>query len=81
MCLRVKSGFLKEFNPGLISSETFGFPGIEVALDGERLPFKNVSSGGIVMIDVFHHIPCVKSFLTEATRCVISGGVIVVIEP
>ncbi|MDY6791269.1 MAG: methyltransferase domain-containing protein [Thermodesulfobacteriota bacterium] len=74
-------GFLKEFIPGLLSSEMFLIPGIEVALDGEKLPFKNASLGGIVMIDVFHHIPCVKSFLTEATRCVMSGGVIVMIEP
>ena len=50
-------------------------------LDGEKIPFKNASLRGIVMIDVFHHIPCVKSFLTEATRCVRAGSVIVMIEP
>lgn len=74
-------GFLKEFIPGLISSEIFRIPGIEIAFDGEKLPFKNASLRGIVMIDVFHHIPYVKSFLTEATRCVMFGGVIVMIEP
>jgi len=74
-------GFLKEFIPGLISSEIFRIPGIAITLDGEKLPFKNASLRGIVMIDVFHHIPYVKSFLTEATRCVRAGGVIVMIEP
>ena len=74
-------GFLKEIIPGLLSSEMFKIPGIVIALDGEKLPFKNASLRGIVMIDVFHHIPCVKSFLTEATRCVRAGGVIVMIEP
>jgi len=53
-------GFLKEFIPGLISSEIFRIPGIEITLDGEKLPFKNASLRGIVMIDVFHHIPCNK---------------------
>lgn len=74
-------GFLKEFIPGLLSSEIFRIPGIEIVLDGEKIPFKNASLRGIVMIDVFHHIPCVKSFLTEATRCVMADGVIVMIEP
>ena len=34
-------GFLKEFIPGLISSEKFRIPGIVITLDGEKLPFKN----------------------------------------
>jgi len=59
------SGFLKEIILGLISSEKFRIPSIVIALDGEKLPFKNASLRGIAMIDVFHHIPCVKSFLLK----------------
>lgn len=32
-------GFLKEFIPGLLSSEIFRIPGIEIVLDGEKIPF------------------------------------------
>lgn len=74
-------GFINEIIPGLLSSEIFRIPGIDIVLDGAKLPFKNASLRGIVMVDVFHHIPCVKHFLSEATRCVMAGGVIVMIEP
>ena len=74
-------GFINEIIPGLLSSEIFQIPGVDVVLDGAKLPFKNASLRGIVMIDVFHHIPCVKHFLSEAVRCVMEGGVIVMIEP
>jgi hypothetical protein len=33
------------------------------------------------MTDVFHHIPNPESFLNEASRCLQSGGVILMIEP
>jgi len=74
-------GFINEIIPGLLSSEIFRIPGIDIVLDGAKLPLKNASLRGIVMIDVFHHIPCVKHFLSEAARCVMEGGVIVMIEP
>ena len=74
-------GFLKDFIPELLPSEVYRIPGIEIVLDGEKIPFKNASLRGIVMVDVFHHIPCVEFFLDEAARCVVPGGVVVMIEP
>jgi hypothetical protein len=75
------AGFLKEYISGLLTSEILHVPGVDVICDGQRLPFKSASLRGIVMLDVLHHIPCVKLFLTTAAHCVKPGGAIVMIEP
>jgi len=74
-------GFLKDYHSCLLTSDILPIPGADIILDGQRLPFRQASLGAIVMMDVFHHIPRVKSFLCEAARCVIPGGAVVMIEP
>jgi SAM-dependent methyltransferase len=75
------AGFLKEFVPNLITSEVFHCRGIDLVLNGMELPFSERVLQAIVMIDVFHHIPQPRRFLTEAARCVRPGGVVLMIEP
>lgn len=75
------AGFLKDYVPGLITSEVFHCPGIDLVADAQRLPFKDQSLRGIVMTDVLHHVPQVRDFFAESTRCVKTGGVIAMIEP
>jgi SAM-dependent methyltransferase len=75
------AGFFGEVVPEAITSEIFPTPGIDVVLDGLRLPLADGSLRGIVMTDVFHHLPDVRRLLTEATRCVRPGGVVAMIEP
>ena len=74
-------GFLKEFVPLLITSEVFYVPYVDAVIDGRFLPFPTATLRGIVMTDVFHHLPQPRAFLTEASRCVKPGGVIAMIEP
>jgi len=74
-------GFLKKFIPNLITSEVFRVNDIDIVLDGKSLPFKKAFLKGIVMCDVFHHIPNIKSFLDEASYCIKPGGSIVMLEP
>jgi len=74
-------GFFKDYHPGMLASDILPLPGVDIILDGQRLPFCQASLGAIVMMDVFHHIPKIKSFLSEAARCVIPGGAVVMIEP
>ena len=74
-------GFLADYIDNLISSEIFYIPGVKVILDGQKLPCKNNCLRGIVMTDVFHHIPSVKDFFSEAARCIKPGGVLTMIEP
>ena len=75
------AGFLHEFVPGLLTSEITLIPRISLALDATDLPFKADSLGSVVMVDVLHHIPQPRSFFAEASRCLVPGGKIVMVEP
>jgi len=74
-------GFLKEYLPDLISSEILEIPSIDAVLDATLLPFKENTLDGIIMVNVFHHIPNVDSYFRQASFCVRERGVIVMIEP
>lgn len=75
------AGFLKDIFPEVITSEVFFCPDVDMVMDGSRIPFADRMLHGIVMTDVFHHLPQPRDFLKEATRCVRQGGVLVMIEP
>jgi SAM-dependent methyltransferase len=75
------AGFMRDFLPGLITSEIFYCSTVRVVLDGAHLPFANASLRAIVMTDVLHHLPQPRNFFAEATRCVRPGGVISMVEP
>lgn len=74
-------GFLKDYMPGLITSEILQIDDVDIILDGQWLPFKKATLQGIVMVDVFHHMPCTKSFIADAAFCVKPGGFMIMIEP
>jgi SAM-dependent methyltransferase len=75
------AGFCSEFIPGLITSEVFACPGVKMVLDAAQLPFGADSLRAIVMTNVLHHLPDVRAFFGEATRCLRGGGKILMIEP
>ena len=75
------AGFFSQHVPDAITSEVFLCPGVDVVLDGLRMPLADESLRAIVMTDVFHHLPDVRRFMSEATRTVRPGGVIAMIEP
>jgi SAM-dependent methyltransferase len=75
------AGFLRDHVAGLITSDVFFIPDIDVLLEGSALPFGDATLRAIVMVDVMHHIPNPKNFLAEAARCVHKSGVLVMIEP
>lgn len=47
----------------------------------QEMPFDDASLRAILMTNVFHHIPNVARFLTEAERTLVPGGRIIMIEP
>ena len=69
------AGFLADFVPGLVRSEIFYAPGIDVVLDGLALPFAAGSLRAVAMTNVLHHLPRPTRFFAEAARCVRAGGV------
>jgi SAM-dependent methyltransferase len=75
------AGFLRDFIPGLITSEVLPSPGVRVVLDGALLPFGGEVLRAVVMTNVLHHLAQPRRFFAEAGRCVRRGGAIVMIEP
>jgi SAM-dependent methyltransferase len=74
-------GFLDTRVPGLVTSDVFEVPGIDRVIDARQLPFQDSSLRAIVMVNVFHHVPDVGPFLSEAERVLKPGGRIVMVEP
>jgi SAM-dependent methyltransferase len=75
------AGFLNELIPKLITSEIIYCPFVNIVLNGLHLPFVSDSLRAVVLVDVLHHIPDPIQFFNEATRCIETGGKIVMIEP
>jgi SAM-dependent methyltransferase len=74
-------GFLKEMQPNVITSDILPLDCCDMTFSAEKMPFENGSLTGIVMVNVFHHIPKPTLFLQEAQRTLQKGGRIVMIEP
>src|SRR5579872_5890291 len=75
------AGFLSRYVAGLITSEVFLCPDIQLVLDACHLPFSAGSLKAVAMVDVLHHIPDNRAFLVEAQKCLRPGGCIAMIEP
>jgi SAM-dependent methyltransferase len=75
------AGYCNRFIPGLITSEPFYRPTVQIVANALQMPFRDASLRAIVFTDVMHHIPDVHRFLVEATRCLKVGGRILMIEP
>lgn len=68
------AGFTKNVIPSLITSDILPYEGIDIVIDGTLLPFRDESLKMICMVNVFHHIPDVELFFSEAERCLVPGG-------
>ena len=75
------TGNLKEFTPGLFSSDVLYLPWMDAVINAEALPFKADSLANIIMVDGLHHIGKVNQFFKEASRVLRSGGRIILLEP
>ncbi len=75
------AGFCDEYISGLLTSEVFYCPTVQLAVDAQRMPFQDGSLRAIVFTDVLHHLPNVCQFFAEASRCLRPAGKILMIEP
>jgi SAM-dependent methyltransferase len=75
------AGFLKEHIPGLITSDLMHLPDLSLVMDAHCIPLRERTLRAIVMIDVLHHLPRPRIFLSEALRCLTVGGAAIMIEP
>ena len=74
-------GFIKEYSNKVITSDVLQIQGIDLVATAHSLPFAENTFDGIILTNVFHHIPQVEKFLLEANRCLNRGGKITMIEP
>lgn len=74
-------GFLKDVFPEVITSDILPLECCEQVFSAEKMPFGDASVQGIVMLNVFHHIPHPYLFLGEAQRILSKGGKIIMTEP
>lgn len=75
------SGRLKEQLGGVITSDVFSTPWIDIQLDAHFFPFRDATVRNVIAIDVLHHLPDPLSFFRECTRTLSQGGRILLIEP
>jgi SAM-dependent methyltransferase len=75
------AGYCAQFIPGLIASDVFPLPGVQVVIQAAHLPFPANSLRAVVMTNVLHHVPDARAFFGEAVRCLRTGGKILMIEP
>ncbi len=75
------AGFIKEQYADIITSDIMPLDQCDMVVAAEELPFSDGELSAIVMVDVFHHIPEVGKFLSEAQRVLKPGGKIKMIEP
>jgi SAM-dependent methyltransferase len=74
-------GKLAEVVPSVLPTDVEPTPWTDVVADAERLPYEDASLANLVLVDVFHHLPRPARFLDEATRTLVPGGRVLVLDP
>ena len=67
------AGVLRDFVPGLITSDILPLPEFDLVVDGVRLPFEPGELRALAMVNVLHHIPRAEDFFLDAARCLRPG--------
>jgi SAM-dependent methyltransferase len=74
------AGFVKDIIPEIITSDVLPYENVDQVVDATDMPFNDNSLKAILMANVFHHIPDVSMFLSEACRCLKPCGRIIIID-
>jgi SAM-dependent methyltransferase len=75
------SGPLKDFLPEILLSDVVKLPWIDEVIDCMDMPFEENSLGGIISLDLLHHVLQPHAFLKEAARVLRPGGRVFLVEP
>ncbi len=82
-CIEIGSGggFIRDLIPDVICSDLVRVSSVQMTFSALELPFQTQSLGAICMINVLHHLARPRSFFAEASRCLMPGGKVLMIEP
>ncbi len=82
-CVEIGSGggFIKDIESGIITSDILSLPHTDLTFSALAMPFNDSELSALFLLDTFHHIPDSSLFLKEASRVLIKGGKIIMIEP
>ncbi len=73
-------GFARKFIPELCTADVLPYSMVDLVFDACRMPFADQSVRFFCMLNVFHHIPDAKSFLSECQRCLVPGGRVLIVD-
>jgi SAM-dependent methyltransferase len=74
-------GFAKPFIPELRLTDVVLAPWHDYEVSADHLPFEAGTVGGLVLVDVLHHLAAPAAFFDEAARVLAPGGRLVLCEP
>lgn len=74
------AGFAKERIPGLLSTDTLAYEGLDQVADAQAMPWADGELRAIFALNVFHHLPDVSRFLSEVERVLRPGGILLLTD-
>jgi SAM-dependent methyltransferase len=74
-------GTLQQTCPRVEPTDVEPTPWTADVVDAEALPYGAASLANLVLVDVFHHLARPARFLDEASRVLLPGGRVVVLDP
>ena len=74
------SGFTKECVPEILTTDILPYPSVDRVVDATRMPFRDGELRGLFLLNTFHHIPDVETFLSEAVRCLQPNGRVLIVD-
>jgi SAM-dependent methyltransferase len=73
-------GFAKPAIASLLTSDILPYRGMDLVFDGCHMPFRDSSVRFVAMLNVFHHIADVQTFLEECGRVLAPGGRVLIVD-
>lgn len=74
------AGFLNKIVDNVITSDIIPYKTVDLVMDACRMPFPDDSIRTVFMLNTLHHIPNVKSFFPEISRCLVPNGRLLIID-
>lgn len=73
-------GFIKDLIPRVVTSDILDLPHLDRRFSALDMPFDDGTVDAFFMWGVLHHLPDARAFFSEVTRCLKTGGKILMVE-